>query len=124
MGTEHETLLLIVEPEAQVRRALARLLRRHFDRVLVTETADGARGIIEGHPVSHLLCDEELVVALPGGERLVAAWRAVRPSLQRAVLLSGSDSSQTAIPAGVDGVLSKSADREEILAGLEGPPPA
>ena len=126
MGRKQKTTLLVVDPETQVCRALVRVLRRHFDAVVAAADLEEARAALAAHPVTHLLCDEDLVSSLPDGLALIANWRAVRPSIQRAVVLSGSDSGVQDLPAGVDGVLNKSSGRDEILSGLDTlpPPPA
>lgn len=104
-------VLVIVDDREDVRNSFARYFRRHFDQVRTASTpAEAEVELSNFPPPTHLVCDYWLGDAQPVGSVLIAKWKALYPTLQRAALVSGSELQEIACPQGVDAVFSKPAD--------------
>jgi CheY-like chemotaxis protein len=111
-------VLLIVDDEDAVCRALARVLGRNFDRIATATASREAVALLKQVNVTHLLCDYWLGPGEPPGAELAAQWRRTYRSILRVVILSGDDMSSRNLPKGIDANLSKSADKTELLEAL------
>lgn len=112
-------VLLVVDDEPAMRRVLERLLGGSFDEVLTAADPAEAEIALGLNPVTHLVTDCNLGPNLPRGIDLVPSWRERCPTIERAVVFSGSDLSATTAPAAVDAVLHLSAEFDDLLAALE-----
>ncbi|MFO8071859.1 MAG: hypothetical protein R6V85_08290 [Polyangia bacterium] len=112
-------VLLVVDDEPLVGRMIRRVLASDFDWILTATDPEGASASLEEACVTHLICDCYLGPGLPRGCDLVAGWRRDRPSIRRAVIFATTDLSASPPPEGVDAVLHKSADADQIRKALE-----
>jgi CheY-like chemotaxis protein len=107
---------LVVDDEPGVCRVLVRMLRTHFDEVLTVNCPSEADEALSTRPVTHLVCDCFLGQGLPLGSDLIPGWRALYPSIRRAVVFTGND--LTRVPGEVDAVVRKAGDPAELLRAL------
>lgn len=114
-------ILLIVEDRADVGAAFARYFRRYFDQVRVATTPAQAQELLDEQPEpTHVICDHWLGDDYPVGAQLLPRWRREHPSIERCVLVSGSEIEEIDCPAGVDAIFGKPADMPAIRARLLG----
>ena len=99
--------LLIVDDDPRIRRMLLRLLSRRFDTVLIAGSPAEAEQMLEHNVVTHLLSDYDLGSDCLRGTELVPFWRGKYPSIERAVILTGSSLPMADVPPEVDCVLTK-----------------
>ncbi len=126
----HDTLplVLVVDDEARSLDAIRRTLEEDF-RVLTAASADEARGLLEQHEVSVILCDQRM----PGttGVRFLKEVRELWPDTVR-IIISGYTDSQDIIAgindAGIYQYVLKPWMPEHLLSTVgraaEGTPPA
>ena len=112
-------VLLVVDDEPAMRKVLERLLGRAFGQVLTAADPAEADDLLAANEVTHLVTDCNLGPGLPLGVDLVPAWRERCPSIERAVVFSGTDLSAKELPDAIDAVLHLSADFEDLLEALE-----
>lgn len=108
-------VLLVVDDDRMVCKALARLLGRAFDVILTAESSKDAVSILKNSDVTHLICDYSLGRDEPLGVDLVPHWRTDHPSIQYAVIFTGNDIGSIPVPMGVDEVLPKSAAPSALI---------
>jgi putative two-component system response regulator len=114
-------MLLVVEDEVSLARALARALADDFDEVLVAHSITEATAMhaMHGHFVEVLLCD----VNLPDGDGLdlVAELRAHDRSLGAIVAtgLDTDDVAERAVSLGVQGYLHKPYEMNEVRINVD-----
>lgn len=113
-------VVLVVDDEPVFCRAMARLLGRSFDAVLLAGTPEEAEQILETNPVTHLVCDYRLGRALPPGTVFVAKWRERFPNICRAVVFTGALDYYVKAAEGVDAVRAKGIDPSEVTATVLG----
>jgi CheY-like chemotaxis protein len=107
--------LLIVDDHGAVAQALRRYFERDFEQVVVTASPAEAETVITGPtPPTHLICDYWLGQGTPVGTALVPRWRRLFPSLERAVLLTGSDLTEHPPVPGVDAICDKPIDPAQL----------
>ena len=112
-------ILLIVDDDPQIRRMLMRLFQRHFDLAFTAATPTDAERILQENRVTHILSDYDLGTENPRGTELIIGWRKRYPLIQRVLLLSGSQVSQSQIPNEVDQFFEKGSDPIAILEALK-----
>jgi DNA-binding NarL/FixJ family response regulator len=110
--------LLIVDDQDFVCRALSRVLKYRFDRVLTANDPDQALQRLAQSPVTHLVCDCNLGPRFRYAFEYVPGWRRICPTIERAVVYSGSGLVEIEVPPGVDAVLPKTADPKQLLRAL------
>ena len=109
---------LVVDDELVVCQSLQRLLKDTFDEVITTTNPKEADTILSGGSITHLICDCSLGEGLPLGIYMIPGWRKLCPSIERAVVFTGTDLSRNYIPAEVDVILDKSAHPGELVRAL------
>ncbi len=114
-----ENILLIVDDESSVCRAISRMLQRSVSEITTAISPTEAETILETRQVTHIICDHWFGQGQPLGLSLVATWKKRYPSLKRIVVLTGTDVSQLETPEGVDGVMPKTVDPAKLIKILE-----
>ena len=115
MNNETELVLLIVDDERSVCRALTRLLDRQIRRIETATNPVEAEIILRSGRITHLICDHWFGPGQPLGMDLVSAWKQKFPSIQRAVVLTGTDINKLPAASGVDSILPKVVDPDELI---------
>ena len=110
MADESRTILLVVDDESSVCRALKRLLRDKADEIISAETPADAETILRSKQVTHVICDHLLGPGQPLGIDVASGWKREYPSVQRIALLTGTNLSNLAKPDGIDHLLPKTTD--------------
>ncbi len=110
--------VLIVDDQASVLRSLARVLGLCFESVYTAITAGEASLLLETKSVTHIVCDYWLGHGQPVGLDLIPGWRKNYPSIERAIILSGSDPERIVPVRGIDAVLSKTVGLDELMKHL------
>lgn len=118
METRPKDVLLVVDDESAVCRAVKKMLKDRFDEVLSAYSPDEAELILASREVTMVICDHRFGDNQDVGLKLVADWRKKHPSIRRAVLLTGTDVSILTAPEGVDRIISKSIRTKELLEAL------
>ena len=113
-----DKVLLVVDDEPAMRKVLERLLGKAFDQILTAADPVEADDKIAANPVTHLVTDCNLGPGLPLGIDLVAGWRERCPTIERAVVFSGTDLSDKEVPGEVDAVLHLTANFDDLLDAL------
>ena len=117
---DSKRILMIVDDTPNVGRALSRVLGRYFDEVHPLTSASEAAALLGQMPVTHVICDYCLGDGDPPGVELVPRWRREHPSIERAVILTGLDPTTLLAGPGIDAVVSKLADTEELVRIVKG----
>lgn len=100
--------LLILQHNEFVARSIARHLREHFDAIDV-RTTPSASGDVLGNALlrpTHVVIGQNFGPREATGDRVVPAWRAQYPSIERVVLLTAEPDLPATLP-GVDRVIAK-----------------
>lgn len=120
MGAKRR-ILLVLDDDPVVARGLGRVLRHHFDTVHVVNAVEDAEAVLTDSPdlVTHVVCDHFLGEAEPTGLSLLPRWRLRFPSIQVAVLVSGSELRALATTPGIDGYVEKPPDIATLRASLQ-----
>ncbi|MBN2530485.1 MAG: response regulator [Deltaproteobacteria bacterium] len=113
-------ILLIVDDNPLICRMLSRRLLSSFDALHTACTKEEAEQHLSKTPVSHLVCDKDLGESAQNGIALVARWRTEYPSIERAVLFTGDEStgSATLFP-GIDAVVYKTTNFNQLIKSLK-----
>jgi DNA-binding NtrC family response regulator len=111
-------ILLVVDDESAVCRALSRILGKLFDEVLTAMNPVEAETVLATRPVTHLVCDHWFGDAESLGYDLAVAWRAEHPGVQRLVLLTGTDTTRIEPHAAIDAIMDKTVDPEDLKKAL------
>ena len=119
MKSNSEFVLLIVDDERSVCRALTRLLDRQVRRIETATNPTEAEIILRSGNITHLICDHWFGPGQPLGIDLAARWKATFPSIRRAVVLTGTDINKLPRAEGVDRILPKVVDPDELIEVLE-----
>jgi len=104
------TVLLVVDDESSVCRAIKRLLKNKVDEILTAQTPADAETILRSRAVTHVICDQLLGPSQPLGTDLSRGWKERYPSIRRIAILTGTNVGNIARPEGVDHVLAKTTD--------------
>ncbi len=117
--SESEFVLLIVDDERSVCRALTRLLDRQVKRIETATNPWEAETILKSGQITHLICDHWFGPGQPLGIDLAARWKKEYPSILRAVVLTGMDITKISLASGVDSILPKVVEPEELINTLQ-----
>ena len=107
-------LLLLVDDEVHILKALRRTLAREGYRILLAENGPRALELLEEHPVDLVLCDQRMP-GMSGVELLREVGRR-RPALARVLLTGWPEEIPDAelLAAGVGALLRKPWDNDEL----------
>jgi CheY-like chemotaxis protein len=111
-------VLLVVDDESAVCRAIAKMLKSKVDEVLTAYCPEEAELILASRDVTILICDHRFGTDRDIGLALTAEWRAKYPSIRFAALLTGTDVSVLTAPEGVDRIISKSITTKDFVMAL------
>ncbi len=115
MTAKNEFVLLIVDDERSVCRALTRLLVNSINQIQTATTPTEAEIILRSREVTHVICDHWFGPGQPLGTDLIYKWRERYPNIKRAVVLTGTDINKMTIPDAVDKVLPKVVDPADLI---------
>ena len=107
MKEKPEAVLLIVDDERTVCRALSRLLDHKVKEILSATNPTEAEIVLRSGRITHLICDHWFGPGQPVGIDLVTRWKKAFPSIQRAVVLTGTDINKLDKGEAVDEILPK-----------------
>lgn len=116
---EPEFVLLIVDDEQSVCRALTRLLDRQVRRIETASNPTEAEIVLRSGNITHVICDHWFGPGQALGIDLAARWKKTYPSIQKAVVLTGTDIDKLPDATGVDRVLPKIVDPDDLIEVLE-----
>jgi CheY-like chemotaxis protein len=116
--TQSKNILLVVDDESAVCRVVRRLLKKRFDEIVTAETPTDAETVLASHDVTHVICDQVLGPGQPQGLELARGWKTAFPSIRKIIVLTGANVNDLVAPPGVDLVLSKATDPEQLAAHL------
>jgi DNA-binding NtrC family response regulator len=111
-------VLLIIDGEATVRRAFARVLKLDFDEVHTASGPNEASSVLEKQSVTHLVCGRSFGPDIPLGMDLIPKWRKTYPNINRALILTRGDIPSLATVPQVDCILPKPVAPESLLRAL------
>lgn len=114
MKEKPEAVLLIVDDERSVCRALSRLLDRKVQEILSATNAMEAEVILKSGRVTHVICDHWFGPGQPLGTDLVTEWKMRYPNIRKAVVLTGTDINKLDADA-VDAILPKVVDPADLI---------
>ena len=114
-----DAVLLIVDDERSVCRALSRLLDRQVKDILSATTPTEAEIILRSGKVTHVICDHWFGPGQPLGVDLVTKWRKSYPTIQKAVVLTGTDINRLEAGDAVDKILPKVVDPDDLIEVLD-----
>jgi DNA-binding NtrC family response regulator len=110
-----KSVLLVVDDEQSVCRALKRMLQHRVANIITALTPAEAESVLQSGKVTHLICDHWFGPGEGLGLELVAKWRKKYHSVEQAVVLTGTDINSLTKPAGVDWVAPKTIDPDELV---------
>jgi DNA-binding NtrC family response regulator len=113
-----ESVLLIVDDERTVCRALTRLLDRSVSKIQTATNPREAEIILRSGNITHVICDHWFGPGQPLGLDLVGQWKETYQSIKCAVVLTGTDVEELSKPKYVDEILPKVIDPDELIAAL------
>ncbi|MCU0663044.1 MAG: hypothetical protein MUC50_12045 [Myxococcota bacterium] len=111
-------ILLVVDDEKAVCRAVGRVMKRRFDEVLTADSAEEAHAILSTRAVTHIVCDHWFGKGQALGLDLVTEWVKTYGSLVRVLLLTGVDITQMVSPDPKVQIISKTADAADLVREL------
>ena len=118
MAGSKEKVLLIIDDEVFIHKALKRHLRSSFAKILSAHTPAEVEALLKEHQVTHMLCDCFLGPDIPLGIELIPGWVKKQPSVERVVVFSGSSFKMSDVPPEVDMVVPKADDLEVLMDAL------
>ena len=117
--TTNNATLLIIDDEASVCRALSRILRQKAQDIITAQNTADAELIMDTRDVTHILCDHLLGPGQPRGLDTAVHWKNEYPSIEKIIILTGTDAAFDAPPPGIDHVLPKTTDPLKLAEYLE-----
>ncbi|MBN2526799.1 MAG: hypothetical protein JXR76_10420 [Deltaproteobacteria bacterium] len=117
--TTNDKVLLIIDDEASVCRALSRILSRKATEIITARSIADAELILDTREVTHVLCDHLLGPGQPKGLDNAIYWKSEYPSIEKVIVLTGTDAAFNAPPEGVDKVLPKTTDPLQLAEFLQ-----
>ena len=120
MAEKARSVLLVVDDESSVCRALRRLMVDRADEIVIAQTPADAETILHSKPVTHIICDHLLGPGQPKGMDIAKGWKDAFPTIRSLIILTGTDVRDLHCPETIDHVLSKTTDPVELaeLLGL------
>lgn len=118
MKVKPEAVLLIVDDESSVCRALSRLLDSQVREILSATNPTEAEIILRSGRVTHLICDQWFGPGQPLGIDLVTKWKKSYPAMQKGIVLTGTDIRELDAGETVDKILPKVVDPDVLIQAL------
>ena len=118
MDDHIKSILLVVDDESSVCRALSRMLKGRVDEILSAYSPMEAETILKTREITLLICDHWFGQGQPLGADLAAKWKDRYKSIRRAVVLTGTDISKIETPPGVHQIIAKTVKTEELVEAL------
>lgn len=118
MEDDRKKILLIVDDESSVCRALTRMLNRRVDETASTTSAMEAEVILESKEVTHVICDHWFGSGQTLGTELAPIWKKKYPSIERIVILTGMDIDTLDTSPEIYSILTKAAEPETLIETL------
>ena len=115
---EKPRVLLIVDDDPRICRMLSRRLESSFDGFHTAGTPADAEFKLKEESITHLICDFNLGEEAPKGTELIVKWRSLYPSIERAVLFASTHLDDKVKPAGVDTLIHKTTDFNQLMEAL------
>ena len=119
MKESEKSVLLVVDDESSVCRALSRMLKKDVDEILTAFSPQEAETVLDSRKITHLICDHWFGQGQPLGLDLAAKWKKEHTSLRRVIVLTGTDITRLTAPPGVNEILAKTARADELAAALD-----
>lgn len=113
-------VLLIVEDDDSVRRALRRFFELYFAKVLTAASASEAETQLETGRPHLLLCDYYLGARSPLATALIPRWRQAFPFLSRVAIMTGTSHELRDDAHGAEAVFNKPLNMQHVLQFLRG----
>lgn len=118
MVDNSKSVLLVVDDESSVCRALSRMLKGRVGEILSAYSPLEAESILDTREINLLICDHWFGPGQPLGADLAAKWKNRYNSIRRAVVLTGTDISKLNTPPGVHQIIAKTVKTEELVNAL------
>ncbi len=112
---EVKSIVLVVDDESTVCRALSRMLRKQADEILSAISPGEAETVLATRTVTHVICDHWFGSGQPLGLDLVSKWKNEYPSIKRVIVLTGTDISKLEANPNVDCIMDKTVDPDELI---------
>lgn len=119
MTRKEKSILLVVDDESTVCRALSRMLKKYADEIITATNPSEAESVLEMGEVTHLICDHWFGPGQPLGLDLVSRWKKSYSSIRRAVVLTGTDVTQLKTQPGVHQIMTKTVEPSELASALD-----
>jgi DNA-binding NtrC family response regulator len=119
--TKHQTpesILLVVDDESSVCRALSRILGKSVDVIASAFSPQEAETVLASKKVTHLICDHWFGEGQPLGIDLVAKWKEKYPFIRQIVLLTGTDVTRLTPQSDDILVMNKTVNPEDLIRAL------
>jgi len=117
--TTNDAILLIIDDEASVCRALSRILSKKAAETITARNISDAELILDTREITHVLCDHLLGPGQPKGLDNAIYWKEEYPSIRKIIVLTGTDAAFDEPPQGIDKVLPKTTDPMELAEHLQ-----
>ena len=114
MAEKTRSVLLVVDDESSVCRALRRLLGDKVDEIVTASTPADAETILHSKQVTHVICDHLLGPGQPKGMDIAKEWKGAFPSIRSIIILTGTNVKDLHPPDTIDHVLPKTTDPVEL----------
>ncbi len=118
MEDNSKSVLLVVDDESSVCRALARMLKNRVDEIVTAFSPQEAETVLGSRKITHLICDHWFGAGQPLGLNLAGKWKNEHSSIRRAVVLTGTDITKLEAPPGVHQVIAKTVKADELAEAL------
>ena len=120
MAEKTRSVLLVVDDESSVCRALRRLMGDRADEIVTAQTPADAETILHSKPVTHVICDHFLGPGQPKGADIAKEWKGAHPSIRSVIILTGTNVKSLQCTETIDHGLPKTTDPVELaeLLGL------
>ncbi len=110
MADYDRKILLVVDDESSVCRALKRLLRGRVDEIVTAQTPADAETVLRSTPVTHVICDHFLGPGQPNGGDVARNWKVDYPKIKVVAILTGTNIGDIEKAPGIDHLLPKTTD--------------
>ena len=98
---------------------MSRLLVDSIKQIQTATTPTEAEIVLRSGRVTHVICDQWFGPGQPLGMNLVKKWKEQYETIERAVVLTGTDIAKLPATGGVDMVLPKVVEPAELIEALK-----